>query len=259
MAVTLNNRQQGCIGILARCGSKRLHDKHLLEINGQPVISYLIQRLKNEFYKEISKKQLEIFILTGNQKTNQRLADVAYKYEISVYFGHDLNIPLRMVDLIKNKKFDFILSVDGDDPLCSPEGMRKVYDDILAGNQYVKTVDYPFGMNSMGISKTFIENSLKGKENKRLETGWGWIFNENQCKIIKTNIIQDKRLRFTLDYSADYKFFNKIICSLDPIDNLTSSEIIEYVVKKKIYLENTHLNKDYWENFNTQKLLEMTG
>ena len=71
--------------------------------------------------------------------------------------------------------------------------------------------------------------------------------------------MQDKSLRFTLDYPADYKFFDNIISSLDEINNLTSSEIIEYVVKKKIYLENTHLNKDYWENFNSQKLLEMNG
>ena len=230
-----------------------------MDINDQPVISYLIQRIKNEFSKETYKKQLEIFILTGNQKLNERLADVANKYGISVYFGHDLNIPLRMFDLLTKKDFDFIISVDGDDILCAPEGMRKIYDAILAGNQYVKTIDYPFGMNSMGISKSFIGNSLKGKQNQKLETGWGWIFDENQCKVIKIKKMQDKRLRFTLDYPADYKFFDNIISSLDEINNLTSSEIIEYVVKKKIYLENTHLNKEYWENFNSQKLLEMNG
>ena len=113
----MNNKRQGCIGILARLGSKRLKGKHLLDINDRPVISYLIQRIKNEFSKEISNKRLEIFILTGNQKLNQKLADVAFKYEISVYFGHDKNIPLRMFNLLTKKKFDFIISIDGDDIL----------------------------------------------------------------------------------------------------------------------------------------------
>ena len=76
-----------------------------MDINDQPVISYLIQRIKNEFSKETYKKQLEIFILTGNKRLNERLADVANKYGISVYFGHDLNIPLRMFDLLTKKDF----------------------------------------------------------------------------------------------------------------------------------------------------------
>ena len=49
------------------------------------------------------------------------------------------------------KDFDFIISVDGDDILCAPEGMRKIYDAILAGNQYVKTIDEcPMSPNGPG-------------------------------------------------------------------------------------------------------------
>ena len=50
------NKLKGCIGIIARLGAKRLKEKHLIESNGKPIISYLIERIKKEFVHEISEK-----------------------------------------------------------------------------------------------------------------------------------------------------------------------------------------------------------
>ena len=161
--------------------------------------------------------------------------------------------------MLTNKKFNFIISVDGDDILCSPEGMREVYMSILSGNKYVKTINYPFGMNSMGISKVFLENSLKEKEDWNLETGWGWIFKEKECKKIGHSTKLDERLRFTLDYPEDLQFFKKIINSELDVLNQNTAEIIDLVIKKKIFLENMHLNNKYWENFRTQRSSEIKG
>lgn len=250
---------KGCIGIIARLGSKRLKDKHLIDINNHPVISYLIQRIKKEFFKEISNKQLEIFILTGSQDLNQKLAETAFEYGISIYFGNDTNIPMRMLELLTNKKFNFIIGIDGDDVLCAPEGMREIYDSILSGNQYVKTIDYPFGMNSMGLTKSFLVNSLKEKEDWNLETGWGWIFDKNKCKQLSRMTEPDERLRFTLDYPEDFSFFEKIIMSELDVLNQNTADIIGFVMEKKIFLENMHLNNKYWENVRTQQSLEIQG
>ena len=253
----MNKKQQGCIGIIARLGSKRLNDKHLININDQPIISYLIQRIKKEFVKEIKNEQIEIFILTGNRRINKQLGQIAIENDISIYFGHNTNIPRRMFGIIKEKFFNFIISVDGDDILCAPEGMRQVYNSILEGNQYVKTVGYPFGMNSMGMTKNFLSNSLNGKGDRNLETGWGWIFDEKQCKNIGDTIPSDERLRFTLDYPDDLVFFKNIINSNLDVLSVSTSDLINFVLKNKIYFKNMDLNKEYWEKFKTQKLLEM--
>ena len=127
------NKLKGCIGIIARLGSMRLKDKHLIESNGKPIISYLIERIKYEFAREISEEYLEIFILTGEQKQNQKLVILAEEYKISSYCGHDTNIPIRMSELVTNKDFDFIINIDGDDILCAPEGVRQVQVDTQKG------------------------------------------------------------------------------------------------------------------------------
>tara|TARA_B100000315_G_C14580895_1_gene590416 strand:- start:1101 stop:1883 length:783 start_codon:yes stop_codon:yes gene_type:complete len=251
--------QSGCIGIIARLGSKRLTDKHLIKINKQPIITYLIRRIKNHFIKEINQHDLRIFILTGEENINKRLGALTEECGISIYYGDNKNIPNRMLEVINKYLFDYIITVDGDDVLCALEGIRKIYDSIHSGNKYVKTINYPFGMNSMGMTKVFLENSLQGREKQNLETGWGWIFNENECKNIGHSTKVDERLRFSLDYPEDLSFFKKLIQSELDILNKNTAEIIDFVIKKKIFLENMHLNNEYWENFRTQKSSEIKG
>lgn len=255
----MSSKLRGCVGIIARLGSKRLKNKHLLKIDGQAIIVYLIERIKIEFSQEIDRKHLEIFILTGDSKTNKELVEIGVESGISTYCGHDTNIPLRMHQLTKNKNFDFIISIDGDDVLCAPEGMREVYKSILKGNKYVKTINYPFGMNSMGITNEFLLNSLKDQGNKSLETGWGWIFDENECEIVDGRYNKDERLRFTLDYIEDFSFFKKIILSDLNIMAAKTKSIINHVIHNNYFIENMHINKKYWENFDKQQAEEIRG
>jgi spore coat polysaccharide biosynthesis protein SpsF (cytidylyltransferase family) len=254
----MNTTKKACLGIIARLGSKRLKDKHLSNTCGRPIISYLIQRIKREFYDEIIGDQLEIFILTGNESNNGKFAEIANEHGISVFFGNDSNVPLRILELLNNKSYNFFIGIDGDDILCAPEGMRKVYDSMVLGSKYVRTIDYPFGMNSMGICKNFLADALKGKEHRNLETGWGWIFDDSLCEEIGDQIKQDERLRFTLDYPEDLLFFNNIISS--KLDVYASTrDIIEFVIENELFLNNMFLNELYWENFNSEKLSEMKG
>ena len=100
--------QSGCIGIIARLGSKRLTDKHLIKINKQPIITYLIRRIKNHFIKEINQHDLRIFILTGEENINKRLGALTEECGISIYYGDNKNI-LRFSILIALAACTFIL------------------------------------------------------------------------------------------------------------------------------------------------------
>ena len=35
--------------------------------------------------------------------------------------------------------------------------------------------------------------------------------------------------------------------------NQNTTDIIDFVINNKIFLENMHVNRDYWENFKTRK------
>ena len=242
--------QRGCIGIIARMGSTRLPNKHLINVDDNPIISYLINRIKNEFSIELNQSCLDIYILTGNEKENKNLGNVAKETGVSIFYGDPDNIPNRLFQVVNENNFDFIISIDGDDVLCAPEGIRKVFKHLTLGDEYVKTVCYPFGMNSMGFRNNFLGNSLKLYEKKTLDTGWDWIFDEKKCLIIGDKLKDFGKLRFTLDYKEDFQFFKKIICSDIDIITATTSNIIENVIKNKFYLENMDLNKEYWENWN---------
>ena len=61
--------------------------------------------------------------------------------------------------VVTKYNYDFVISIDGDDIFCAPEGIKKIYKKMITSSKYVKTDGYPFGMNSMGLSKKFILES----------------------------------------------------------------------------------------------------
>ena len=129
--------QHGCIGIIARLGSTRLPNKHIIDINGNPIIFYLINRIKNQFLYELNQSCLDIFILTGNEKENKVLGDIANNCGISIFYGDPNNIPNRLLQAVNEYNFDYIISIDGDDVLCAPEGIRKVFEKQMKELRYI--------------------------------------------------------------------------------------------------------------------------
>lgn len=239
------------VGIIvtARLGSTRLRAKHLLPILNRPIISYLLERIKWEFREEISKDFVELIIATSEEDENKKFEDIIEN--VNVFYGSINNIPMRHYEAAKAYNLNAIVSVDGDDILCSTEGMRKVYEVLGSGKVYVKTTGLPFGMNSCGYNISFLEKCLEGHMEEILETGWARILNDS--KLTKIEFVfpyEDIPLRFTLDYEEDYLFFRSLIerCG-DNIINMTDKEIVEVVVKNKLFNINKSVVNKYWDNF----------
>jgi spore coat polysaccharide biosynthesis protein SpsF len=161
--------------ITARLGSTRLKRKHLLPVEGEPIISFLIRRIVAEFQEEISQGQAAVIIATTSEPENQEFERLAGE-KVAVFCGSKENIPLRHLQAADAHGLGVIVSVDGDDVLCSVQGMRRVYGALVGGAKYVRTANLPFGMNSFGYSRAFLAESLKDHQSDTLETGWGRIF-----------------------------------------------------------------------------------
>jgi spore coat polysaccharide biosynthesis protein SpsF len=245
--------QKGCIGIIARLGSTRLPDKHLLLINGQPILTYLVKRIKNEFINELENSQLDIIVLSGDPVKNSALGTFAMHAGISIYFGDDSNIPKRINEAVEKFNYKFIVSVDGDDILCSPSAMRAVYEELVISREYIQTQGLPFGMNVTGFSSQFLAESLSRINVKHLETGWGWIFDAGKLKGIEYSLKFPKYLRFTLDYLDDFKFFKEILSTCKNWVKISDQELVNFVLKNKIFRFNKDLMDKYWENFNDEQ------
>lgn len=239
--------------ITARLGSTRLTEKHLIEVNEKPLVKYLVERFSVSFREVIEKNELKLFITTSVKPENKKFETIFDKNQVEVFYGSDENIPFRHLQCAREYDIDYIISIDGDDILCSTEASKLVIDKLLSGSKMVHTIGLPLGMNITGYSKIFLEKSLQGIESNKLETGWGKIFDKDQIDIIQLKYPDDiAKIRMTLDYEPDADFFKKIISNIDVLD-VSDSILIDSILKNKWDHLNSHLDDIYWSNFNKQK------
>jgi spore coat polysaccharide biosynthesis protein SpsF len=241
------------IGIFvnARLGSKRLNDKHLLETKVGPILEVLLKRISHEFAREIANGSVIPLIATTIEPSSVRLQAVLPS-QWKLFQGSRENIPLRHLEAAKANGVDAYVSVDGDDILCSVRGMREVYSFLQKGGQYVVTEGFPFGMNSLGFSVPFVVDALRDHSSAQLETGWGRIFTGRAGpEVLKASIgVSDPKLRFTLDYDADFRFFNALIEEFgERIFVVSDEEIISRSLDGGFGEINSSLAEEYWANF----------
>jgi len=248
------------IGIFftARLGSTRLAQKHLIDVGGRSFIQWLVGRYINEFDREIKENDVKIFITTSVDPLNKEFENVFLPEEVTVFYGSDANIPLRHLECATANDIEYIISVDGDDILCSSSAAKMVVEKLRAGSEMVQTKGLPLGMNVMGYRSSFLKSSLSGHSQVKLETGWGKIFDQNKIEVIEIpGFEKDNQLRMTLDYEDDASFFKTVIASIgNEILTISDKDLVDRININNWQKLNIGLNNIYWENFNKQKLEE---
>jgi spore coat polysaccharide biosynthesis protein SpsF (cytidylyltransferase family) len=246
------------IFITARLGSTRLSQKHLIEVEGKSMIKWLVERFDFGFKKEILEQKIKIFITTSDKEENRLFETVFENSNVKIFYGSNSNIPLRHLQCAKAHNIDYILSVDGDDILCSIEASKIVLEELINNGNLVKTIGLPLGMNVMGYTTTFLESSLSANTQETLETGWGKIFDQQFTKELEIeNNFNCDNIRMTLDYNEDAIFFSNVIKGIsEGIISIADKELISKIINYKWYQINESLNDKYWENFNNQKKSE---
>lgn len=246
------------IFITARLGSKRLSKKHLIIADGKPFIEWLITRFQTEFAEGISSGKTKIFITTSVAPGNEEFEKIAKLLGVKVFYGSDDNIPLRHLQCADENNIKNIISIDGDDILCSPAAAKMVLNELEINPTMVCTKGLPFGMNISGYTMSFLKKSLEGNQGKKLETGWGKIFDRDEIKYIKiAGFEQSEHLRMTLDYDKDADFFKAVIEGLKGrVNTISDTKLIAYILAHGLEKFNIELNEEYWANFNKQKQAE---
>ena len=250
------------IGILftARLGSSRLPQKHLINANNKSFIEWLVLRFKNEFQPQIDKNKVKLIIATSDEPDNKKFEEIFAGDDVSIFYGAKANIPKRHLDCAGFYQLSHVISIDGDDILCSPRGAKIVYDNFVAHPQQdiISVYGLPIGMNSSGYKVSYLKKCLSHNGQEKMETGWGRVFIDPDKMDIKIgdHDIYDK-LRFTLDYEDDSRFFATVINSLkDKILTISDDELIRFVQENQFDQINSHLFDIYWDNFNTLKAEE---
>jgi spore coat polysaccharide biosynthesis protein SpsF (cytidylyltransferase family) len=207
-------------GILvnARMKSVRLPGKHLMEVGGKPIIEYLIRRMQIN-------TGLPTIIVTGNYEDNR-----AFESAGCTYFGDDNNIPQRQLDAMDNFYYDNVVSVDGDDILCSWRQVNLIANLLDCGDS-VKGMGLPFGMNAFGYSRQFLYKHVKdGADDYNWTTGWHFRTELNETRHA------NKKIRMSLDYLEDYEFFKTVIEGLgETIYTINDEELLDHIDRHKLY------------------------
>lgn len=250
------------IFITARAGSSRLQQKHLYPVSGKTMLYWLCARLNHEFEHEIASGEIVVVIATSEKEENKIFVGPASDAGVKVFFGSDNNIPLRHLQCAEKFNIDKIISVDGDDILCSFHAARCIFSAMQKDleSDLFSSSGLPLGMNVSGYSTPYLRKSITAHKDDKMETGWGRIFIEpkkHEVKLGDYDIMGD--LRFTLDYPEDAEFFNAVINAFgEKIISVSDKELIDLVIKQELFRINAHLKSKYWENYNSEKEKEVS-
>ena len=208
----MTNKNKIAIFLAARSGSKRLPNKHFLEINSNlRMIDLCILRLKK------TKLVNKIFLCTTKKKEDDKFKDVCKLHKIKLFRGSTNNVAKRIIDCAKKNTIKTIIRITADCPIID----AKLIDDCIKLHFNKKSdytsntlkLSFPDGLDVEVVDLNILINSQKiskTKHNKEHVT-----FFIKKSKLFKKynykNFIDYSNRRWTLDNLKDYFFLVKVV------------------------------------------------
>jgi len=251
------------IFIPARLESKRLPRKHLKEINGIPVIKYLIDRLKK------AKQVRKIIICTTNLKSDDSLVKFCKEEKISYFRGSANDILDRFLKAAEHFGTDVIIDVEGDKIYTDPTFVDKIIyemenSDVDYVEGYVSNTDIHHGIHGIipaGIRTTTIQKIYKLKKTTDTSTGYRQFFNSTKfvkCKYLRLDpkLKFPKNIRLTLDYEEDLQLAKEVIKNLG--NDFNVNDILKLFHNKPELLTLTKPVVEMWEKNYNENLMDFS-
>jgi spore coat polysaccharide biosynthesis protein SpsF len=196
--------------ITARLKSKRLKRKVLEPINSIPIISYLVERMKQQFSND------QIVIITSSSNQDKPLVEISKKLKIRSFKGDPVDVLKRMYDASKKFKFKNFISCTADNPFVDPIYAKKLLKQHIKQKNDLTIINgLPFGTFSYAINQKGLKKVIMTKASKNTEI-WGPYFKE--CKKTKVGYYQIKnqhhindKVRLTVDEKKDLDLIKKIL------------------------------------------------
>lgn len=223
------------IVILARTNSSRFPKKVLSDLNGVPVIEFLIERLRCCLCTQ------ELFLATSNEPTDDQLASKCEKLGVGVYRGDLDNVLQRFYDAARTFDLDVVVRINGDCPLID----HRLVDFAVAQFKdkqvdYASTIlepSFPLGMHIEVIKtlalKRALELTLTASDEEHVTPS---IYNNSHLfKLLSIACIDDfSSLRFTIDEPQDLIFHNMLLNNIEDVD-FRLQDLISVAKKPSIY------------------------
>ncbi len=226
--------------IEARMGSARLPGKVMMKVKNVPMISLLIDRLKEV------KKIKKIIVATTVSKSDDNFCEYLKKKKINFFRGSEKNVMKRVIDTSRKFKIKNIIQITGDCPLIDPEIVSQVINtfeknnfDFVSNSTYRS---YPDGMDVCIFSSKNLSKSYK-LTSSQFDREHVSLFMKRKKKLFsRLNIIAPENLNLpnlglTLDEKKDYKLIKIIFNNFwKDRKKFSCREIIKFLDSNKKYL-----------------------
>ena len=208
----MKNKNKIAILLAARSGSKRLPNKHFLNIfDNIRVIDLCILRLKK--VKLVNK----IFLCTTKKKQDDKFKKVCNRHKIEIFRGNTNNVAKRLIDCAKENSIQTIVRITADCPIIDANLIDiciKLY--LKKKKDYVSNIlihSFPDGLDVEVFSlDALIKSQNLSKTNHNKEHVTPFIIRSKKFK--KYNYKNNKNYsnrRWTLDDLEDYQFIKKVV------------------------------------------------
>ena len=226
------NKKKITVIIEARTGSSRLRNKVVAEIEGKPMIFYVIDRVKQ------IKSVEQIILATTQEKNDKILIEIAKQNSIGIFAGDSMDVLNRDYQCALQNNADPIIRITGDCPLIDPDIVEEMLEFYLKNNyDYISNrinPKYPDGLDVEIYSfKTLqmVEQNAKLSSERALVT----TYITKNPKIFKIFSYENQEdlsgHRWTVDEQNDLEFIRKIYSIMKPKTNFSMNKIMEILIK----------------------------
>ena len=204
-------QRKASVIIQARMSSTRLPGKVMKDILGKPLLSFLLERLKQCQTIE------RVIIATTDSPKDKVIVEYAKNRGVAVFCGSENDVLDRYYQTAKVHQLDTIVRVTSDCPLLDPDVTDSVvkYFYEHANLDLVNTgQSYPEGFDTEVFSFTSLEKAWQAarlRSEREHVTSYIWN-NRDQFKTKTLEYVRDLSfLRFSVDEEADYEVVKLIM------------------------------------------------
>lgn len=227
--------------VQARMGSTRLPGKVLKTVNGKPLLSYQIERMKKS-------KFIDELVIATTPNGNEKIIELCQKLATQVFIGPEEDVLTRYYDAAIHYNADVVVRMTSDCPLIDPIIIDEVINFYLNNNfDYVSNTinrTFPRGMDTEVFSISALEKANKEacKDYEREHVTPYIYLNPNKFEIGQyTQKIDQSYIRLTVDTKEDFELICRLLKLLNSND-FELNDIIAILDKNPELLEiNAHI------------------
>lgn len=207
--------------IEARMGSSRLPGKVLMDINGKPALSRLVDRLG------MCRSLDGIVVATSTSEGDDVLARWCNDNGVACYRGSEDDVLNRVVEAQKFMGADLVVEITGDCPLTDPEIVDLGVETFLAHDVDVvsncgQALTWPMGQYVQVFPLALLDEVDRTIDDPAVHEHVSLYFYDHPERYQLIDLIAPRRWqepawRMQLDYPEDLRFQNEVFRRLEPL------------------------------------------